>query len=53
MVATPVITYQGPRLTAVAVADTHDYSVAFLGTADGHLKKVNETRFLSLIDSQM
>ncbi|GAB6029881.1 Plexin-A2 [Chamberlinius hualienensis] len=38
--AVPVITYQGTLLTAVAAADTHDYTVAFLGTADGHLRKV-------------
>lgn len=38
--AAPVITYHGPRLTAVAATDTYDYTVAFLGTDDGHLKKV-------------
>ncbi|XP_076307717.1 plexin-A2-like isoform X1 [Tachypleus tridentatus] len=35
----PVLTYSGVLLTAVAATSTHDYTVAFLGTSVGHLKK--------------
>ncbi|XP_013784646.1 plexin-A2-like [Limulus polyphemus] len=35
----PVLTYSGVLLTAVAATSTHDYTVAFLGTSTGHLKK--------------
>ncbi|KAF8785202.1 plexin-A2-like isoform X2 [Argiope bruennichi] len=37
--ATPVLTYSGLLLTSVAATSTHDYTVAFMGTATGHLKK--------------
>ncbi|XP_067128995.1 plexin-A2 isoform X2 [Centruroides vittatus] len=40
MEATPVLTYSGVLLTAVAATSTHDYTVAFLGTSIGHLRKV-------------
>lgn len=39
--ATPVLTYSGLLLTSVAATSTHDYTVAFMGTATGHLKKVS------------
>ncbi|XP_013794744.1 plexin-A2-like [Limulus polyphemus] len=35
----PVLTYSGTLLTSVAATSTHDYTVAFLGTSSGHLKK--------------
>lgn len=38
--ATPVLTYSNVLLTSVAAVSTHDYTVAFLGTSNGHLKKV-------------
>ncbi|XP_076331027.1 plexin-A2-like isoform X2 [Tachypleus tridentatus] len=37
----PVLTYSGVLLTAVAATSTHDYTVAFLGTFTGHLKKLS------------
>lgn len=37
--ATPVLTYSNVLLTSVAAVSTHDYTVAFLGTSNGHLKK--------------
>ncbi|CAN7982651.1 unnamed protein product, partial [Ixodes pacificus] len=37
--ATPVLTYSNVLLTSVAAVSTHDYTVAFMGTATGHLKK--------------
>ena len=39
MVAKPIITFT-TRLTSVIATTISEYSVAFLGTADGHLKKV-------------
>jgi plexin A len=35
----PVLVF-GSHLTAVAATSTGDYTVVFLGTANGHLKKV-------------
>lgn len=37
--ATPVLVYEDALLTSVSAASTHDYSVVFLGTSDGKLKK--------------
>lgn len=37
--AVPVLVF-GAHLTAVAATSTGDYTVVFLGTATGHLKKV-------------
>ena len=37
--ASPVLTYFGELLTSVAATSTHDYTVAFLGTSTGHIKK--------------
>lgn len=37
--AAPVLTYSGVLLTSVAATSTHDYTVAFLGTSDGRMKK--------------
>ncbi|RWS17561.1 plexin A-like protein [Dinothrombium tinctorium] len=37
--AAPVLTYSNVLLTSVAATSTHDYTVAFLGTSNGHLKK--------------
>ncbi|XP_067122898.1 plexin A3-like, partial [Centruroides vittatus] len=37
--ASPVLRLSGVLLTAVAAISTHDYTVAFLGTSTGHLKK--------------
>ncbi|KAG8193494.1 hypothetical protein JTE90_003709 [Oedothorax gibbosus] len=37
--AAPVLRFSGVLLTAVAATSTHDYTVTFLGTATGHLKK--------------
>lgn len=42
--AAPVLTYNNVRLTSVAATSTHDYTVAFLGTAEGHLKKVSDLK---------
>ena len=39
VVAAPVLTFKS-HLTAVTSTSTGDYSVAFIGTGDGHLKKV-------------
>ena len=36
----PAITYDNVLLTSVAAAPTHEYTVGFLGTSTGHLKKV-------------
>jgi len=36
----PVLTYDNVVLTSVAATSTHDFTVAFLGTSTGHLKKV-------------
>ncbi|XP_026472464.1 plexin-A4 [Ctenocephalides felis] len=38
--AVPVLLLPNTRLTAVAATSTGDYTVVFVGTADGHLKKV-------------
>ncbi|XP_055342712.1 plexin-A2-like [Paramacrobiotus metropolitanus] len=43
--ATPILTYSDVRITAVATSVTHAYTVLFLGTEKGVLKKV-------LIDSK-
>lgn len=37
--AAPVLTFNNVHLTSVAAASTHDYTVVFLGTSEGHLKK--------------
>lgn len=39
--ASPVLTYPSTLLSAVSAVSTHDYTVTFLGTSDGHLKKVS------------
>lgn len=41
MMAIPVLTFT-THLTAVAATSTSDYTVVFLGTNKGHLKKVSE-----------
>jgi len=38
--AAPVLSYNNQLLTSVAATSTHDYTVVFLGTVTGHLKKV-------------
>ncbi|GBN74663.1 Plexin A3 [Araneus ventricosus] len=38
--AAPVLRFPGVLLTAVAAASSHDYTVTFLGTSQGHLKKL-------------
>lgn len=38
--AAPLLVYPNTLLTAVSAVSTHDYTVCFLGTSDGHLKKV-------------
>jgi plexin A len=43
--AVPVLVF-GSHLTAVAATSTGDYTVVFLGTANGHLKKVCPARTL-------
>lgn len=40
MAAVPVITF-GHHLTAIAATSTGDYTVVFVGTSTGHLKKVH------------
>ncbi|XP_008204796.2 plexin-A4 [Nasonia vitripennis] len=40
MTAVPVITFDKTLLTAVAATSTSDYTVVFLGTSTGHLKKL-------------
>lgn len=40
MEGTPVLTFEKTHLTAVAATSTGDYTVVFLGTNEGHLKKV-------------
>ncbi|GFV85690.1 hypothetical protein TNCV_2003111 [Trichonephila clavipes] len=42
--AAPVLRFSGILLTAVAATSTHDYTVTFLGTSTGHLKKWLEHR---------
>ncbi|GFY60905.1 hypothetical protein TNIN_181261 [Trichonephila inaurata madagascariensis] len=37
--AAPVLRFSGILLTSVAATSTHDYTVTFLGTSTGHLKK--------------
>ncbi|XP_055945383.1 plexin A3-like isoform X2 [Argiope bruennichi] len=37
--AAPVLRFSGILLTAVAATSTHDYTVTFLGTSQGHVKK--------------
>ncbi|GBO34217.1 hypothetical protein AVEN_122477-1, partial [Araneus ventricosus] len=37
--AAPVLRFPGVLLTAVAATSSHDSTVAFLGTSQGHLKK--------------
>ncbi|KZS14181.1 Plexin-A4 [Daphnia magna] len=36
----PALTYSRTLLTSVAVSATEQHTVAFLGTSDGHLKKI-------------
>ncbi|KAJ1526202.1 hypothetical protein ONE63_009361 [Megalurothrips usitatus] len=40
--AQPVLTFS-THLTAVAATSTGDYTVVFLGTANGHMKKVSRS----------
>ncbi|GFS74108.1 plexin-A4-like protein [Trichonephila clavipes] len=47
--ATPVLTYSGLLLTSVAATSTHDYTVAFMGTATGHLKKQKGKSSITII----
>jgi plexin A len=52
--ATALITFE-THLTAVAATSTSDFTVAFLGTANGHLMKVSDNcplayNKLSLLD---
>lgn len=37
--AAPVLTYTNTLLTSVSSTSTHDFTVTFLGTSDGHIKK--------------
>lgn len=39
--AAPLLVYPNTLLTSVSAVSTHDYTVCFLGTAEGHLKKVS------------
>ena len=38
----PAVVYGSTLLTSVAVTVTEQHTVAFLGTSDGHLKKVSD-----------
>ena len=38
----PALTYSHTLLTSVAVSTTEQHTVAFLGTSDGHMKKVKK-----------
>jgi len=38
--SSPQMVFPGTQLTAVAVTTVNEHTVAFLGTADGHVKKV-------------
>jgi plexin A len=40
METTPIATYSSSQLTSVAATDANGRLVIFLGTAEGHLKKV-------------
>lgn len=52
MVAVPVLTFENNTLlTAVAATSTSDYTVVFLGTSEGHLKKVSALCSLSVASS--
>ena len=46
--AAPVLSYSNELLTSVAATSTHDYTVVFLGTERGHLKKVSDSHFCPL-----
>lgn len=46
MEGTPVLTFD-THLTAVAATSTGDYTVVFVGTNEGHLKKVSALYSLS------
>ena len=46
MEGTPVLTFD-THLTAVAATSTGDYTVVFVGTSEGHLKKVSARYSLS------
>lgn len=48
--AVPVLLLPDTRLTAVAATSTGDYTVVFVGTADGHLKKVSEAFHYMIIN---
>lgn len=48
----PAISYDNVLLTSVAASSTHDYTVAFLGTSTGHLKKVRTFNLLTKADGQ-
>lgn len=45
----PAITYDNVLLTSVAAAPTHEYTVGFLGTSAGHLKKVTYWKLCQLL----
>ena len=38
--AVPIATYSATQLTAVAASEANGHLVIYLGTGDGHLKKV-------------
>ncbi|QQP52047.1 Plexin A [Caligus rogercresseyi] len=40
IIAEPVLTFDDAQLTAVTATSTGDFTVAFIGTGEGHLKKV-------------
>ena len=42
----PALTYSHSLLTSVAVSTTEQHTVAFLGTSDGHMKKVKQPVFV-------
>ncbi|KAJ8668998.1 hypothetical protein QAD02_000257 [Eretmocerus hayati] len=48
MTAVPVLTFDETLLTAVAATSTSDYTVVFLGTSEGHLKKFSISRNLKI-----
>ena len=44
--ATAVLKFPKIELTSIGVSVTYDYTVAFVGTKDGHVKKVNKVIYL-------
>ncbi|KAL7289763.1 hypothetical protein TKK_0016364 [Trichogramma kaykai] len=53
MTAVPVLTFEDTLLTAVAATSTSDYTVVFLGTSKGRLKKVRRAASLSLYENKV